>query len=307
MCLHVDKSIFHELMGCYSELQPFAKDFIKSQLSKILRIILATKSEKDKLDEKATESELVYLYSMMKSDPSNESKVSEFSQIIQLYKDFVRNHGQEATKNLSKVLHKVILEHKDVSFLVQSCTQLLMSHLIGLLSDLNSEGLVSAADVKAISLKTNISIFDLIMETIFYPDQEKWQQLYLLQEKLFYMEPLGELTSGLIGKTMISQLNKVMPNKVTPGKVERPIPVLFMPFFLTLIVRMSRELGYIRPWNNFSGVVPLLIKSKKYLEPAVWEGFIRFCRLDPDYFRTDIKSLLTAEEWERVSDLLGAN
>ena len=304
MCLQVEKSIFKELMDSYSLLPFTAKEFIKTQLNRILRIVLYTKSEKDKPDDKATHDELLYLYSKMREDPTEQAKVRDYAEVIHLYKVFVRDHGQESTKNLSKVLHQVISNYKDVEFLIQSCTELSMLHLIGLLSDLNYEGLISEATVRAISNKTKICVFDLIMETIFYPEQEKWQQLHLLQEKLFYMEPLADLTSGSIGRTMINQLNKLMPNRTTPGKVARPIPVLFMPFFLTLIVRMSRELGNPRPWSTFPNVIPLLISTKKYIEPEVWDGFIRFCRLDPDYFRTDIRPKIHPECLEQVTNEL---
>lgn len=309
MCLQVDRTIFRDMIGYYPQLPNQAKEFVKSQMDRILRIVLSCKGENERPDEKQTQEEMHFLYKKLKEEHTDLANTADFIEIIQLFKDFVRNQGQEPKNNLSKVLHQLILLNKDVEFMVQSCKELLDLHLIGLLCDLNSEDLVSQADLLAISEKTSKPVFDLLMETIFYPEQEKepekWKQLYLLQQKLFFLKPIADLTSGPIGKAMISQLNKLSVMKGDPRKVARPVPVLFMPFFLNLIVRMSRELGYPRPWTNFPGVIPFMIQTKKHQEPAVWKGLVLFCKLDIDYFKTDIKPLLTPQECDMISDALG--
>lgn len=309
MCLQVDRTIFREMISYHPQLPTQAKEFVKSQIDRILRIVLSCKGENERPDEKQTQEEMHFLYKKLKEQPAGMPSAADFIEIIQLFKDFVRNQGQEPKNNLSKVLHQLIQSNKDVEFLVQSCKELLDLHLIGLLCDLNSEDLVSQADLLAISDKTNKPVFDLLMETIFYPEQEKepekWKQLYLLQQKLFFLKPIADLTRGPIGKAMISQLNKLCVNKGDPRKVARPVPVLFMPFFLNLIVRMSRELGYPRPWTSFPGVISFIISIKKHQNPAVWKGLVLFCKLDIDYFKTDIKPLLSSQEYDLILDALG--
>lgn len=309
MCLQVDRSIFREMVSYYPQLPPQAKEFVKSQMERILRIVLSCKHEKDRPDERQTQEEMHFLYKKLQDYQADSRVAGDFIEVIQLFKDFVRNQGQEPKNHLSKVLHQLILQNKDVSFLVQSCRELLDLHLIGLLCDLNNEDLVADDDLISVSERTQKPVFDLLMETIFYPEQEKepekWKQLYLLQQKLFFLKPLADLTNAPIGKTMIAQLNKLNVIKGDPRKVARPVPVLFMPFFLNLIVRMQRELGHSRPWINFAGVIPFIIDTKKHQEPAVWKGLAMFCKLDIDYFKTDIRRLLTSHEIDMISDALG--
>lgn len=141
-----------------------------------------------------------------------------------------------------------------------------------------------------------------MLEVIFYPDQspEIIRMLDSLKETMLKMETIEELSRPEFIHKIVMKLNSIMPNKALPAKQLRPVPVLFMPFILMLIVRMHQELKRPKPWENFMEVIRLLISTNKHREEAVWSGFVRFAKLDKDLTNTKIAQLLNPEDWEKL-------
>lgn len=176
----------------------------------------------------------------------------------------------------------------------------MMPALVQCMFELYELGLIPSTIIREISIKIKMSVLELMLEVIFYPDQteEIVKRLHSLKEEMMKMETTEELASPDFIHKMLKKLNSILPNAAIPNKKVRPVPTLFMPLVLVIIIRMQRELGKPKPWEEFMEIVRLLIKSNKHREPDVWGGLVRFAKLDKDLLGMKLSSLLSSEDYE---------
>lgn len=168
--------------------------------------------------------------------------------------------------------------------------------------ELHSQAILSADNIRAISQKVNLSVLELMLEVIFYPDQSETvlPKIVNLKKTMSEMETIEEMSRPEFIHKMVMKLNSIMPNKALPAKQLRPVPKLFMPFMLELILKMKNDLKRTKPWENFMEVIRLLISTNKHREEDVWPGLVRFASLDKDLTNTKIAQLLNPEDWEKL-------
>ena len=94
--------------------------------------------------------------------------------------------GATACQHLSDHLRNIILQNVDVKFLVVSCAELSLVSLIHCMYEMHSRGLLSNVHIRSISEKTNLSVLELVLEALFYPDQTKdvFPQLNKLKDSM---------------------------------------------------------------------------------------------------------------------------
>lgn len=210
--------------------------------------------------------------------------------------------GALSSGHLSDILKDIIYDNKDVEFLKDSCAELTQTGLVYLLYTLHSQSQLTTEAIRTISNKVGTSVLELMLEVIFYPDQsiDVWPKLNSLKDTMIKMETIEEMSRPEFIHKIVMKLNSIMPNKALPAKQLRPVPILFMPFILSLIVRMQNELKRVKPWESFMEVIRLLISTNKHREDAVWPGLVRFAKLDKDLMNTKIAQLLNPEDWEKL-------
>lgn len=300
MCLLEEPSVYNVIIESYGELPNSAKSYIKERFESILKIVLKTPE--------ASTRYLIEMYRRQKNT-ENELLAEEYRSLLELFKSYMRNQGMKSSYlgaissgHLSDILKDIIFENKDVEFLKDSCAELTQTGLVYLLYTLHSQSLLTTEAIKTISDKVGIPVLELMLEVIFYTDQsiDVWPKLNSLKDTMIKMETIEEMSRPEFIHKIVMKLNSIMPNKALPAKQLRPVPILFMPFILSLIMRMQTELKRVKPWESFMEVIRLLISTNKHREEAVWPGLVRFAKLDKELMTTKIAQLLNTEDWEKL-------
>lgn len=305
MCLIQDASVFDHILINFGDLPTPAKDFIKEKFDAILRSVM--KSSDNEKFAIASKSILLKLYERSQASSQDNTNITienDYHELLKLFKKWMKTQGSKTVKILSSSLKEIILNKKEITFFKGSSPDLLTSDLIHILKDLFEQNLLSTETIKKISQRTGLTLSDLIIETIFYPHQsdKTWPQLARLKEALLKLESQEELASVNFIHKLYVRLQSVLPAGTQGGG--QPVPVLFMPFILELIMKMKNTLGKAKPWEDFMEIIKLLISSKKHREETVWGGLVRFARLDKGLLDTKIAHMLSSEDYEDLYNLV---
>lgn len=290
-CMLHKSDIFIIIFKDFDDLFTPAQEILKQKFPVILRRVLKTQ-------------DLTGFFFQALVFQRDRKSSENINSLIESFRKFVRQKGGLVKRHYSDNLCNMIIQSQGTLLLREFYNDLDMDRIVFILMKKMEAKNFGFEVVKEISDATGYSLNRLLIEVVFYPQQdaETIPTLMKIQKKI--LENLNTTTfanknANGFKQQLLLRLNKIMPNAQIVKKSNLPVPKLFMPFLLDIILRMKNS-GIAKPWELYVELIKLLIKARKHNEADVWNGILRFAKFDKYMTENILGPMLPLEDRERL-------
>lgn len=290
MCLLHKRDLFIELIKDYHKLANPAKLFIIEKFTTILKSVLKS-------------SEIAGDYFEALIDQREKSdKPEDYQSLIEAFKHYVKIQGGKVHGIFSDAIVNYVIKTQNLKILAEFTEEIIKEKIIRILLHLYDVEGFGYEKIQEVMEIANMTDDEILIELIFYSEQNNstLQKLASMQQIVMHKIQMDEYSKPEFRQKMLLRLNKILPNAQLLHKETKPIPALFFPFLLKLILLLKKDAMIPKPWEMFFELIKLLIKAKKLEEPFVWEGLVRYAKFDRVFTEMKISPLLSIDERERL-------
>jgi len=290
MCLLHRSDLFLHLIHGYDKLVPHAKSLVLEKFSAILKSIL-----------QPNEVTGLYFEALIIQRESSDKK-EDYKPLIEAFRKYIKIKGGKVQSIFSEAIVDFSLKSGNIQILGEFKEDLMVEKLIKILIHRGKQQTFSFKDIKELADIAGLTIHKMLVEVIFYSDQNEdtIPILTALEGMIMTQIDLKDLSKNDFKMLLLHRLNNIMPNKQNITKETKPVPILFFPFLLKIIALLQKQAEVTQPWEVFLELVILLIRGDQQKENVVWQGLVRFCKFDKKMAEQKIIPLMPSEDRERL-------
>lgn len=290
MCLLHKTELFEELIKDYHKLANPAKMFIIEKFTTILKNVLKS-------------NQIAGLYFEVLIVQREESDQPEdYQALIESFKHYVKIQGGKVHGIFSDAIVNYVIKSHNLKVLAEFKEEIIKEKVIKILLHFFDQEGFDYKQIEQVMEISGMTDYEMLIELVFYSQQnnDTLPKLAAIQQTLMKNIDLSEYSKPEFRQKMLLRLNKILPNAQLLRKETKPVPALFFPFLLRIIFNLHTEAQIPKPWENFFGLIKLLIKANKQSEPMVWEGLMRYAKFDRYFAEMKIAPLLNLDEREKL-------
>lgn len=290
MCLKHKRHLFIELIRDYHKICSQGKLQITEKFTTILKSVL-------KSDEIAG----TYFEELLVQRASS-GESEEYASLIEKFKDYVELKGDKVRALFSDAITNQVINTGNLSYLAEFSKDMVKEKLIKIILHRSTKDNFSFDDVNEIIEVSKLSTPEILIEIVFYSQQDEKTIPVLRQVEQMLMDKIVPITfsTSEFRQMLLLRLNNILPNRQLLNKETKPVPLLFFPFLLTVIINLRTKAEMQAPWELYLEHVILLIKARKEEEPYVWAGLIRFCKFSKEMTEEKIARILPPDKREKL-------
>ena len=213
--------------------------------------------------------------------------------------------GEKAQNIFSESIVDYVIKTGTLRILGEFKEDIVKEKLIKVLLYLSKKSDFTFESVKELGEISSISILKILVEVVFYSEQtdETLPLLSKLENLIMQQINLGDLAKPDFIQLLRLRLNNILPNATQLNRKLHPVPALFLPFLLKIVVLLHKKAGMAKPWELFLEFIVLLIKADKIHENIVWQGVVRFATMfDIDWAEKELVRWMKPEDSDRLLD-----